>query len=152
MLQYLQFFTIFFIFLYIHNIIYCLLLLSSSCCFFQYVLSHVLTFDLRHLHCNYYTFIIFQVPYAAISPFHMYVVPLATSSAHFEEASDEQLHSLSQILMRSFQRQHAVLGEPDWNLVLRSAPLRGRSTQSAYDADRFTRWHLVITPRLGGAC
>ena len=82
----------------------------------------------------------------------MYVVPLATESAHFEEASDEQLHSLSQILMRSFQRQHAVLGEPDWNLVLRSAPLRGRSTQSAYDADRFTRWHLVITPRLGGAC
>jgi hypothetical protein len=33
-------------------------------------------------------------------------------------------------------------------MVLRSAPLRGRHKQQAFDADKFFRWHIVMTPRL----
>lgn len=87
------------------------------------------------------------VPFAAISPFHLYIVPLE-NTAHFEEASDEIIESCGQILSRSLRRHHYALDEPDWNMVLRSAPLRGRHNQRALDADHFFRWHLVITPRL----
>ena len=88
------------------------------------------------------------VPFAAISPFHVYIAS-KFDGAHFEEASDAHIDQLAEILSLALKRQHVVLGEPDYNLILRTSPLRGRSTQSAYDADRFTRWHLVLTPRLG---
>ena len=53
-----------------------------------------------------------------------------------------------EILSRSLRRHHYTLDEPDWNMVLRSAPLRGRHNQKALDADHFYRWHIVLTPRL----
>jgi len=88
------------------------------------------------------------VPFAAISPYHVYCVP-KFNGAHFEEASDIQMDALADILSTSLQRQHLLLDEPDYNLILRSAPLRKRGIQSAFDADVFTRWHVVLTPRLG---
>ena len=87
------------------------------------------------------------VPFAAISPFHLYIMPLA-NVAHFEEASDQMIEACGQILSRSLRRHHYTLDEPDWNMVLRSAPLRGRHNQKALDADHFYRWHIVVTPRL----
>ena len=59
------------------------------------------------------------------------------------------MDALADILSTSLQRQHLLLDEPDYNLILRSAPLRKRGIQSAFDADVFTRWHVVLTPRLG---
>ena len=88
------------------------------------------------------------VPFAAISPYHVYVVP-KFQKAHFEETDDLELDALSDILSKTLKRQHVLLDEPDYNLILRSAPLRKRGIQSAFDADVFTRWHVVITPRLG---
>ena len=89
------------------------------------------------------------VPFAAISPYHVYVVPKYSRAAHFEEASDVEMASLAEILSLTLKRQHWLLNEPDYNLILRSAPLRKRGIQQAFDADVFTRWHVVITPRLG---
>jgi UDPglucose--hexose-1-phosphate uridylyltransferase len=88
------------------------------------------------------------VPFAAISPFHVYIVG-KSDGAHFEETSDKHIDQLAEMLRSALKRQHVVLGEPDYNLILRSSPLRGRGTQAAFDADRYTRWHLVLTPRLG---
>ena len=87
------------------------------------------------------------VPFAAISPFHLYIVP-TKNTAHFEEADDKMVEACGEILSRSLRRHHYTLDEPDWNMVLRSAPLRGRHNQKALDADHFYRWHIVLTPRL----
>lgn len=87
------------------------------------------------------------VPFAAISPFHLYIVP-TKNTAHFEEADDHMINACGEMLSRSLRRHHYTLDEPDWNMVLRSAPLRGRHNQKALDADHFYRWHIVVTPRL----
>ena len=47
------------------------------------------------------------------------------------------------------KRLHVVLDEPDFNLVLRTAPLPRVHQQRAYNASAFFRWHAIITPRLG---
>jgi galactose-1-phosphate uridylyltransferase len=50
---------------------------------------------------------------------------------------------------RSLRRLHVHLDEPDFNLVVKQAPVAGRGWQKAYDPTAFFRWHLVIIPRLG---
>ena len=88
------------------------------------------------------------MPFAAVSPFHLSIVPIADGTAHFEDADDSMLALCGDILSRCLRRQHYALGEPNWNMVLRSAPLQGRFTQRAFDANHFSRWHIALTPRL----
>jgi len=88
------------------------------------------------------------IPFAAISPFNLWIVPLFPE-AHFILTPPERLKSFADILSRCLRRLHDTLDEPDYNMVLRSAPLPGRGAQLAYNHAAFFRWHLILTPRLG---
>lgn len=88
------------------------------------------------------------IPFAATSPFNVYIVPLQPG-AHFLETSPDDRAALAPILWRALRRLSSLLDEPDFNLVLRSAPLPGRHRQRAYQADAFFRYHITVTPRLG---
>ena len=88
------------------------------------------------------------VPFAAPSPFNIWIMP-RFDGAHFEEVPERQLEACGEVLWNSLRRLHFALDEPDWNLVLHSAPLHGRFRQQAFDANIFFRWHVVVTPRLG---
>ena len=46
-------------------------------------------------------------------------------AAHFVAVSDEDLRDFAVVLAKAFKRLHIALDEPDFNLVLRSAPLPG---------------------------
>eukprot|EP00471_Norrisiella_sphaerica_P009886 CAMPEP_0184502750 /NCGR_PEP_ID=MMETSP0113_2-20130426/51144_1 /TAXON_ID=91329 /ORGANISM="Norrisiella sphaerica, Strain BC52" /LENGTH=185 /DNA_ID=CAMNT_0026892067 /DNA_START=206 /DNA_END=763 /DNA_ORIENTATION=- len=89
------------------------------------------------------------VPFAAISPFYLRIVP-RFESAHFHTGlTDELVPQLAMILRRCLQRLHVALDEPDFNLVVRSAPLPDRGTQRAFNSEATFRWHVTIFPRLG---
>jgi UDPglucose--hexose-1-phosphate uridylyltransferase len=42
-----------------------------------------------------------------------------------------------------------LLEEPDFNLVVQTAPVPQQGVQAAAQASAFFRWHIRITPRLG---
>ena len=44
---------------------------------------------------------------------------------------------------------HIVLDEPDFNLIVRSAPVADRGRQRAFNAGSYYRWHVTLFPRMG---
>ena len=88
------------------------------------------------------------VPFAALSPFNCWIVPLMPN-AHFEDISTAEVESMKKILHATLRRLNIALDEPDYNIVVKSAPLKGRGWQQAYNPSTFFRWHVVITPRWG---
>ena len=88
------------------------------------------------------------IPYAAISPFNLWIIPLYPS-AHFTSITMQELDSFSEILWSSLRRLDIVLNEPDFNLLIKSAPLQHRHKQAAFNANTYFRWYCSITPRLG---
>ncbi len=88
------------------------------------------------------------VPFAALSPYSMWILP-RFDAAHYEATSDEHLSSFASLLHRCLRRIHFGLGEPDFNLIIRSAPVANRGRQRAYNASTFYRWHASLFPRMG---
>jgi UDPglucose--hexose-1-phosphate uridylyltransferase len=78
-------------------------------------------------------------PYASRSPFELWVVP-RQHDADFGTATDAQLVSAAETL-QSVLRLVGTLGDPAYNLILHSAPLRER-------VDETYHWHWEIHPRL----
>jgi UDPglucose--hexose-1-phosphate uridylyltransferase len=78
-------------------------------------------------------------PYASRSPFELWVVP-RHHNADFGSATDAQLVSAAETL-QSVLRLLATLGDPAYNLILHTAPLRQR-------VDETYHWHWEIHPRL----
>ena len=68
------------------------------------------------------------VPFAARSAFSLKVVP-THEWAHFEKTPDARLGSLASLLRRALRRLHLGLGEPDYNLMINSAPIGKRGLQ-----------------------
>ena len=88
------------------------------------------------------------VPYAALSPYQLWIVPRGKGAAHFHETSDELLSAFAGTLRQALRCLHFGLDEPDFNLVIRSAALEaGRN--SIYRSEYFFRWYCIIVPRLG---
>ena len=78
------------------------------------------------------------VPFAALSPFCLWIVPKA-SDAHFHEASDAQCASFAAALRHALRCLHFGLQEPDFNMVIRSAALE-TGGRAIYRSDLFFRW------------
>jgi len=89
------------------------------------------------------------IPFAAISPFFIRIVPRFESATFHSGLTDEYIPELACILKRCLQRLHVELDEPDFNLVVRSAPLPNRGSQCAFNSEATFRWHITINPRLG---
>ena len=90
------------------------------------------------------------VPFAAISPFHLWILPRPEyQSAHFLDITDDQIVALSEVVHKTLQRLHVCVDEPDYNMILRSAPLGDRGRERSYNASTYYCWYIGIYPRLG---
>jgi UDPglucose--hexose-1-phosphate uridylyltransferase len=83
------------------------------------------------------------VPWAALSPFHLWVFP-KRHSAYFGDLSDEERRSLAAILGNILRRLFVGLDDPDYNFVIRSL--------SPADATvKHFHWYLSLVPRVSKA-
>lgn len=80
------------------------------------------------------------VPYAASSPFHMWIVP-HRHEAHFPNASSAELDDLSRVFHRVLRKLFVGVNNPDFNFIIRSAPV------SEGNSD-YQHWYVTIVPRL----
>ena len=80
------------------------------------------------------------IPYAAFSPFHTWIFP-RRHNPNFLDATGEEIEALGHILRDVLRRLYIGLHDPDYNYVIRSAPL--------YDIGReYLHWYVTIIPRV----
>jgi UDPglucose--hexose-1-phosphate uridylyltransferase len=80
-------------------------------------------------------------PFAPRMPFETWILPSRHGSS-FEEIAGDELAPLARVLGEMLRRIARVLGDPPYNFMLHSAPLRTPVL------DHF-HWHLEIIPKLG---
>ena len=85
-------------------------------------------------------FIAFE-PWAAQSPFETWIAPTFHQGS-FGELGDDHLDDLAGILIRSLRAVRTACGDPDYNVVMYSAP-----TNEGH-ATRVFHWHLKLIPRI----
>lgn len=81
-----------------------------------------------------------HVPYAAYSPFHVWIMP-RRHSASFADVRDDELPYLALCLRAVLVKIYVGLNDPNYSYVIRSAPESSRSSP-------FYHWYLSIVPRL----
>ncbi|MBU0984597.1 MAG: galactose-1-phosphate uridylyltransferase [candidate division Zixibacteria bacterium] len=82
-------------------------------------------------------------PFAARSPFECRIYPRAHQPS-FVLTSDADLVELAVMLRDLLKKLYLGLGNPDYNYILRSAPVGDHDT-------RHLHWYLVIVPRISTA-
>jgi UDPglucose--hexose-1-phosphate uridylyltransferase len=83
------------------------------------------------------------VPYAALSPFHLWIFP-RRHSADFGAIRDSELADLAAVLRDTLRRLHFGLDDPAYNVVIRSlSPEEG--------AVKYFHWYLSLVPRVSKA-
>jgi UDPglucose--hexose-1-phosphate uridylyltransferase len=80
-------------------------------------------------------------PFAANSPYETWVTP-SFHQGSFGDLADEEVDDLACILIRTLTAIRAACGDPDFNLVMYSAPTNGGHT------DQVFHWHIKILPKL----
>ena len=80
------------------------------------------------------------IPYAAFSPFHVWIVPVRHGPTFLDQTSAE-LFSMASILKDVLARIYVGLNDPDFNYNIRSAPNRDRSSS-------YIHWYLSLVPRV----
>jgi UDPglucose--hexose-1-phosphate uridylyltransferase len=70
-------------------------------------------------------------------------------SSDFTTLTPDLIDECATILHSCLKRLHVLLDEPDFNLVVQTAPVPQRGVQAAICASTFFKWHIRITPRLG---
>jgi UDPglucose--hexose-1-phosphate uridylyltransferase len=84
-------------------------------------------------------FIAFE-PWGAATPYETWVAPTFHQSS-FGDLGDEEIDELATILIRTLAAIRRACADPDFNLVLFSAPSNGQM-------DRVFHWHIKLLPRL----
>jgi len=84
-------------------------------------------------------FVAFQ-PFAAVAPFETWIMPRLAQPA-FGDARDSALENLAPTFRRVLAGLADVLGDPDYNAIIQSAPPGDESRE-------YFVWHLRIIPRL----
>lgn len=80
------------------------------------------------------------IPYAALSPFHLWVFPRRHASS-FDDLFDSELNDLAVNLQTVLAKIYFGLNDPDYNYSIRSIPTRDRHTD-------YFHWYLTIIPRV----
>ena len=80
------------------------------------------------------------VPYAALSPFHLWIFPRRHASA-FDEITEPEIADLATNLRTILAKMYCGLNDPDYNYSIRSIPTRDRHTD-------YFHWYLTIIPRI----
>jgi UDPglucose--hexose-1-phosphate uridylyltransferase len=80
------------------------------------------------------------VPYAALSPFHMWIFP-RRHMASFGEIQPEEMKDLARNLQETLARLYHGVNNPDFNYTIRTAPSESRYV-------KYYHWYISIIPRL----
>ena len=80
------------------------------------------------------------IPYAALSPFHIWIFPRRHSSS-FDEITNGEITDLAKTLKIVLAKLYYGLQNPDYNYTIRSIP-----TSDKY-ADYF-HWYMAVVPRI----
>jgi UDPglucose--hexose-1-phosphate uridylyltransferase len=80
------------------------------------------------------------IPYAAFSPFHLWIIP-HQHCANFLDASADEVRDLSAILREVLRKLYFGLNDPDYNYVIRSAPEHEHASD-------YLHWYVAIVPRV----
>jgi UDPglucose--hexose-1-phosphate uridylyltransferase len=107
-------------------------------CIFCRVLSSELDSGERIV-INSKSFTVF-VPYAAYSPFAMWIFPKRHSSS-FTDVTGEELPELASVLRQALRKLYFGVNDPDYNYIVRTAP-------KGYESSSFFHWYITIVPRL----
>ncbi|MFQ5828920.1 MAG: galactose-1-phosphate uridylyltransferase [Candidatus Methylomirabilia bacterium] len=79
-------------------------------------------------------------PFAPRFPFETWILPEAHRS-DYEETAREEVEALARIVGELLRRMNQVLGDPPFNFMLHTAPLRE-------SAEEHFHWHLEVIPKL----
>jgi len=102
------------------------------------MLAQELAAGSRIIHAGDY-FVAF-IPYAALSPFHLWIFP-RRHCASFADAAAGELADLARTLRVVLGKLRRGLNNPDFNLALRCLPARQH-------ADECLHWYVSIVPRV----
>jgi UDPglucose--hexose-1-phosphate uridylyltransferase len=80
------------------------------------------------------------VLYAAPSPFHIWIVP-RHHSVSFLYVQNDELTDLARIVGRVLNRLYIGLRDPNYNLIIRTAPAKEISND-------YLHWYVTVIPRL----
>ncbi len=80
------------------------------------------------------------IPYAALSPFHIWIFPKRHESS-FDNISQEELVDLGINLQTVLKKLKKGLQNPDYNITIRPIPTHDRNSE-------YYHWYLAIVPRL----
>ncbi|HAM35742.1 MAG TPA: galactose-1-phosphate uridylyltransferase [Elusimicrobia bacterium] len=83
------------------------------------------------------------VLFAALSPFHIWILP-KRHTASFGEAGDDELADLSGVMQVLLRKLYSGLGDPDYNFVIQSCPQDRGETKPFH-------WYLSLVVRLSKA-
>ena len=106
------------------------------------VLCHMLSDELKDDHrlvAKSKHFVSF-IPYAALSPFHIWILPRRHES-NFLNATADELADLGDLLRRVLRKLYVGLRDPDHNYVIRSAPIHDLGTE-------YLHWYVTVVPRV----
>jgi len=79
-------------------------------------------------------------PYAALSPFHIWILPKRHMSS-FTQIDETEMRDFAGILRKVLKKLYLGLNDPDFNYVIRSIP-------APYGETSFFHWYLSIVPRV----
>jgi UDPglucose--hexose-1-phosphate uridylyltransferase len=80
------------------------------------------------------------IPFAALSPFHLWIYP-RRHNASFGMITGDEISSFARILRGVLRKLHFGLNDPDFNLVVRTAPRESNHI-------RYYHWYMSVVPRL----
>lgn len=80
-------------------------------------------------------------PFASRFPFELMILPKRHAASFVASAQAEEIAPLAHVIRTTLEMLRAAANDPDYNLVLHSAPLR----DSCMD---YYHWHIEILPRL----
>jgi UDPglucose--hexose-1-phosphate uridylyltransferase len=80
------------------------------------------------------------VPYAALSPFHLWLFPKRHSSS-FDDSTDPEIDDLALNLKTVLAKLYHGLGNPNFNYCIRSVPTDEQQTD-------YFHWYLAIIPKV----
>lgn len=80
------------------------------------------------------------VPYAACSPFHLWILPRRHEPS-FLNATEHELSDLGHVLRQVLRKLYVGLHDPDYNTIVRSAPIRA-------GGEEYLHWYVAIVPRV----
>lgn len=82
-------------------------------------------------------------PFVSRSPFEVRVFPLR-HRPYFEKTPLAEIRAVAEVLQATLRKMERVLGDPDFNFYLHTAPLKNQKDFAHY------HWHIEVLPNLLG--